>query len=33
VCACFERCCEWSRRAGFTTVTDVARVIDEVDFY
>ena len=31
--ACFERCCEWSRRAGSTTVTDVARVIDEVDFY
>jgi hypothetical protein len=31
--ACFERCCEWTRRAGSTVVTDVARVFDEVDFY
>ena len=31
--ACFERCCEWTQRAGSTVVTDVARVIDEVDFY
>ena len=31
--ACFERCCEWTRRAGSTCVTDVARIIDEVDDY
>ena len=31
--ACFERCCEWTRRAGSTTVTDVARIMDEVDYY
>ena len=31
--ACFERCCEWTRRAGSTMVTDVARVVDEVDYY
>ena len=31
--ACFERCCEWTRRAGSTQVTDVARVFDEVDDY
>ena len=31
--ACFERCCEWTRRAGSTPVTDVARIIDEVDYY
>ena len=31
--ACFERCCDWSRRAGSTVVTDVARVFDEVDHY
>ena len=31
--ACFERCEEWSRRAGSTTVTDVARIFDEVDNY
>ena len=31
--ACFERCCEWTRRAGSTVVTDVARVMDEVDYY
>ena len=31
--ACFERCSDWSRRAGSTPFTDVARVFDEVDFY
>ena len=31
--ACFERCCEWTRRAGSTQVSDVARVFDEVDDY
>ena len=31
--ACYERCCEWTRRAGSTVVTDVARDFDEVDFY
>ena len=31
--ACFERCCDWTRRAGSTQVTDVARVFDEVDDY
>ena len=31
--ACFERCCEWTRRAGSTRVTDVARVFDEVADY
>ena len=31
--ACFERCAEWTRRAGSTQVTDVARTIDEVDDY
>ena len=31
--ACFERCCAWTRRAGSTTVTDVAKVFDEVDDY
>ena len=31
--ACFERCCEWTRRAGSTVVTDVARVFDEVADY
>ena len=30
--ACFERCCEWSRRAGSTRVTDVAS-FSEVDDY
>ena len=29
--ACFERCCEWTRRAGSVVVTDVARIIDEDD--
>lgn len=31
--ACFERCCDWSRRAGSTKFTDVAHVFDEVDDY
>ena len=31
--ACFERCCEWTRRAGSTVVTDVTRSFDEVDYY
>jgi hypothetical protein len=29
--ACFERCCDWSRKAGSTVVTDVARIFDEDD--
>ena len=29
--ACFERCCEWTRKAGSTVVTDVARIFDEDD--
>ena len=31
--ACYERCCEWTRRAGSTVVTDVARHFDEVEYY
>ena len=31
--ACFERCCEWTRKAGSTVVTDVARTVDEVHYY
>ena len=31
--ACYERCCDWSRRAGSTSFTDVAFQFDEVDFY
>jgi hypothetical protein len=31
--ACFERCCEWSRRAGSTPFTDVEGSFDEVDDY
>ena len=30
--ACYERCCDWSRRAGSTRVTDVAH-FDEVADY
>ena len=30
--ACYERCCDWSRRAGSTCVTDVAH-FDEVADY
>ena len=29
--ACFERCCSWTRKAGSTVVTDVARVFDDGD--
>ena len=31
--ACYERCCEWSRRAGSAVVTDVVVDFDEVDYY
>ena len=31
VLACFEQCCEWTRKAGSTQVTDVAGEFDEVD--
>ena len=32
--ACFEQCCEWTRRAGPTKVTDLAGMtFDEVDDY
>ena len=31
--ACFERCCEWTKRAGSTHVTDVVVDFDEVDSY
>ena len=31
--ACFERCCDWTARAGSTTVSDVAAEFDEVDSY
>ena len=31
--ACFERCCDWTRRAGSTPFTDVEGCIDEVDYY
>ena len=31
--ACFEDCCEWTRRAGSQQVSDVAGVFDEVDYY
>jgi hypothetical protein len=31
--ACFENCCEWTRRAGSEAVTDVAQIFDEVDDY
>ena len=29
--ACFERCCDWTKKAGSTVVTDVARIFDEDD--
>jgi hypothetical protein len=29
--ACFERCCEWTRKAGSTKLTDVARIFDDGD--
>ena len=31
--ACFERCCEWTRRAGSAIVTDVVVDYDEVEHY
>ena len=31
--ACFERCCDWTKAAGSTTVTDVVVEFDEVDEY
>ena len=31
--ACFERCCDWTARAGSTSVTDVTVEFDEVDSY
>ena len=31
--ACFEQCCDWTRKAGSTTVSDLAGEFDEVDFY
>jgi len=31
--ACFEDCCEWTRRAGSAQVSDLAGSYDEVDFY
>jgi hypothetical protein len=31
--ACFEQCCEWTRRAGSTIVSDLAGEFDEVDDY
>ena len=31
--ACFEQCCEWTRKAGSTTVSDLAGEFTEVDNY
>ena len=31
--ACYERCCDWTRRAGSTVVTDVILDFDEVEHY
>ena len=31
--ACFEDCCEWTRRAGSQNVSDVSGEYDEVDYY
>ena len=31
--ACFEQCCEWSAKAGSTTVSELAGEFDEVDDY
>ena len=31
--ACFEQCCDWTRRAGSTQVSDLAGAFDEVDYY
>ena len=31
--ACYEQCCEWSKRAGSVEVSDLAEDFDEVDHY
>ena len=31
--ACFEQCCDWTRRAGSTPFNDMANHFEEVDFY
>jgi hypothetical protein len=31
--ACFEQCCDWTRKAGSTKVSDLAGSFDEVDDY
>ena len=31
--ACFEQCCDWTRKAGSTKVSDLAGEFDEVDNY
>ena len=31
--ACFEQCCDWTRRAGSTAFDDMANHFEEVDFY
>ena len=31
--ACFEQCCEWTRKAGSTEVSDLSGEFDEVDSY
>ena len=31
--ACFEQCCDWSRKAGSTHVSELSGTFDEVDDY
>ena len=31
--ACFEQCCEWTRRGGSQQVSDLSGIFDEVDDY
>ena len=31
--ACFEQCCDWTRRAGSTAFNDMANHFEEVDYY
>ena len=31
--ACFEQCCDWTKKAGSAKVTDLAGTFDEVDDY
>ena len=31
--ACFEQCCDWTRKAGSTPFDDMANSFEEVDFY